>query len=319
MSAIIRCNEIDVEQLPEHSKTQLRVETISNSAGDFITIPVIVLKGAHSKPVMGITAAIHGNELNGISVIHQLIKEISLEKLQGTLICVPVVNIPGFILGRREFSNGEDLNRIMPGKFSGSSAEKYAFYIKKKLLSCFDYLIDLHTASAGRVNSLYVRADLSQQIPNTMAHLMHPEIILDNHDNEGTLRQTAMKMNIPAITVEVGNPQTFQRNLIDASTEGILDVLKSLNFLKGALRSFQEPSIICKKSFWLHTEKGGLLEVFPKLTEKVQRSQIIAVQTNLFGKVVKTYTAPEDGIVVGKSMNPVAEVGERILHLGLLN
>ena len=75
--------------------------------------------------------------------------------------------------------------------------------------------------------------------------------------------------------------------------------------------------MICSRSYWLYTNRGGLLTVLPNLVETVNKGDLVARQTDIFGEVIREYTAPEDGIVIGKNTNPIGETGARILHLGI--
>lgn len=318
MGTVIRCEDVNLDALPKNQISFLRVVTIANGVGDLISIPAIVIKGKYPGKTMGVTAAIHGNELNGVSVIHRIIKQIKPSALHGTIIGVPVLNIPGFLLGQREFNDGRDLNRVMPGRKRGKPAEQYAYQIREKLLKKFDYLIDLHTASFGRINTLYVRADLTSPLPRAMSLLMNPQIIVHNNTNDGTFRNAASALNIPAITVEVGNPHIFQERLIESSTNGVMQILSYLGLHDEVEITEDAKPVICCRSYWTHTRKGGLLEVAPKLADHVEKDQLIAVQSDLFGKTIHKYKSLDDGIVVGKSINPVAQAGDRILHLGIV-
>ena len=295
-----------------------RVAIVENGLAEPIWIPVIVARGIRPGPVVGFTAAMHGNELNGVRVIHKLLEELKDEvrDLSGTIVAVPVVNVPGFLNAHREYSDGIDLNRVMPGKSKGNTSEVYASRFIKRIVRHFDYLIDLHTASFGRVNSLYVRADMQDSICRKLALLQCPQIIVHNKGKDGTLRSAAAQLGIPSITVEVGNPQLFQRKLIRFSLVGIHNILSYLNMIPADPDEPQETPVICRKSQWIYTDVGGLLNIPVEITQRVERKQLIGRVHNVFGDLVKKFFAPEAGIVVGKSTNPVAQSGARVVHLG---
>ncbi len=282
-----------------------------------IYVPLLIAKGIKPGPVLGVTAAVHGNELNGIPVIQRLFKELDVQKLNGSVVGVPVVNAPGLILEQRAFNDGIDLNHIMPGKPDGNDSEVYAHRFFNRIVRHFNFLLDLHTASFGRINSYYVRADLDNPVAKKMAILQNAEIIAHKPPADGTLRGAADEANIPAITLEVGNPHTFQKGMIRSGLTGIHNVLVSLQMQEGEIEFGEQSTVICKESYWIYTQTGGLLRVLPDLTEKVNKGQLIAVQHNLFGDLVREYYAPEDGIVIGKSNNPINQTGGRILHLGI--
>lgn len=181
---------------------RIQIQLSDNSLGVPWKVPLIIIRGFEKGPKIGITAALHGNELNGISTIFKLMEEIDPKKLKGTLILVPISNVPGYLMNQREFSDNVDLNRIMPGKAEGSASDLYAYHFVTKIVRKFNYLLDLHTASHGRVNSLYIRADIESEETRILAYLQNPQIIVKKFDVEGTLRSWANENGIPAITIE---------------------------------------------------------------------------------------------------------------------
>lgn len=289
---------------------------VSNGIGQPILLPIIVAKGKKEGKVVGLTAAVHGNELNGISVIQRLFAEIDIEQLKGTIVGVPVVNVPALLNNDRLFIDGKDINRIMPGKPNGNVSEVYAFRVVDRIVKHFDYLLDLHTASFGRVNSYYIRADLSSKESLKLAQLQEPQIILNAPPRDGTLRGAAADIGIEAITVEVGDPNRFQKGMVKSSLAGIFNTLDYLKMYKNNPTSNEDEPIICNHSTWLYTEKGGVLTVYPQLTDTVQKGDLIAVIRNVFGELLEEYFAPFDGIIIGKSTHPIAQTGSRIIHLG---
>jgi predicted deacylase len=309
--------ELDIEQLAPGSIQRFWLKIVSDSFTEPISIPVLVAKGVTAGPCLGLTAALHGNELNGIPVIQQLFKEIDPQKLRGNIIGVPVVNIGSFFRKKRRFSDNVDLNHIMPGKAKGNSSQIYAYNFFEKVIRKIDYLVDLHTASFGRINSYYVRADMDNKTTEEMAMMQNPEIILHNPPMDGTLRGAAESIGIPSITLELGDPNIFQQNIIDQSLKGVYNVLVSLDMIDGSISHTTHNTIHCRSSKWMYTRGGGLLKVLPEVSAMVKKGDLIALQENIFGDVIETYYAPADGVVIGKSVSPVNSSGGRILHLGL--
>jgi len=310
--------ELDLNKIPNNCISRYWLELVEDGMGVPIKIPVIVAKGSDTGKVVGITAAVHGNELNGIPVIQRLFNEIDVKKLKGTVVGIPVLNTPSFLRKKRRFLDGVDLNHIMPGKEHGNVSDVYAWRVVNKVIKNFDYLLDLHTASVGRINSYYIRADMSDEVVRKMALLQNAQIIVHNPPSDGTLRGTADELEIPAITLEVGNPNLFQKGMIRDGLTGMHNVLGHFGIADSEVEEISEETIICKKSYWLYCDQGGLLAVHPKATEIVEKDQVIATLTNVFGDIIKTYKAPERGIVIGKSVSPVNQAGGRILHLGII-
>ena len=318
--------EINLDNQAPHQIKKYWLKLFDNGLSHPISIPVIIAKGDDSGPVLGLTAAIHGNELNGIKVIQEVLEQININELKGIIIAVPGLNQVSVTQDSRLFFDDEDLNRNFPGKEKGNRSQQYVWQINDKILSKIDYLIDMHTASFGRVNSLYVRADMDNEKMKQMALLQDADIILknkgvpsagDNISATRTMRAEAMLKGIPTITIEYGNPQVYQPEMTVRGVNGIKNVL---NWLK--MHDFETPesnqAVLCKKSYWIYLDQGGLLEVPVKLNQIVEKDEIIGQLRNPFGEIIKTYKSPERGIVIGKSSNPVNMSGGRIIHLGIL-
>ena len=313
-----RVEWLDVESLPPGEVTRLLVELVDDGLGRPIRVPVLVARGARPGPVFGLTAALHGNEINGIPVLQRLFAGLDPQRIRGTVVGVLVVNVPGFLLHQREFNDGRDLNHLMPGKRDGSVSEQYAHRLVDRVVRHFNFLVDLHTASTGRVNSLYVRADLKNPTTARMAGTLRPEIALHNPASDRTLRGTAMELGIPAVTLEIGNPQRFQKRYIKDSLAGLQGLMGEFGLLPKRKASRRPGLTVCSRSSWLYTRTGGLLEVFPEVRDRVEKGERVAQLRTVFGDVAEEYFAPVAGVVIGKSTDPVGPAGARILHLGVL-
>lgn len=310
--------EFNLEDTPLGTIRYYWLKVITDGFANPICMPLLVARGKEPGPVLGVTAAVHGNELNGISVVQRLFNEIDINELSGTIVACPVVNVPGFIRNKRRFNDGTDLNHIMPGKEDGNVGQVYAYRFVDRLVKHFDYLLDLHTASNGRINSYYIRADMGDPTVRKLAELQNADIIVHNPPSDGTLRGAVAELGIPAITLEVGNPNTFQKGLIRSGVTGIHNVLCYLSMVSDKIALPEAETIHCKSSFWLYTDTGGLLTVNVELRQLVEKGQLVATLRDVFGRKIKEYLAPVHGVVIGKSVSPVNQTGGRILHLGVL-
>ncbi|KAI8346764.1 hypothetical protein BD560DRAFT_411234 [Blakeslea trispora] len=291
-----------VEDFPSHAISTAWIKMVKQGLSEWLRLPVIVCRGTEEGPVVGITAAVHGNELNGVPCIHRVISEIDVNKLHGTVVAVPCVNVSGYLKFTREFADGRDLNRLFPGREDGFASQVYCYQLMNKVISQFNYLIDLHTASFGRVNSYYVRADMNDPISAIMARLQTPQIVLHNSGQDGTLRSAAAARGIRAITVEIGNPQLFQSQYVQWSYIGVMRILDHLDMYtleyQPTAENLAPPNtILCSKGFWIYTKTGGVLEVYPGVNTIIKKGDLIARIKNIFGNVVDEYHAPCSGIV----------------------
>jgi predicted deacylase len=313
----VEIDRLELESLERGKTHRLALGLLEDAASRSMRLPLLVARGSEDGPVVGVTAAVHGNELNGIPTIHRLMHRIDATVLRGTVVSAPILNLPGYLRHQRVFRDGEDLNRIMPGRPDGNESQIYASRLIDRLIRHFDYLIDLHTASFGRANALYVRANMHRTITARLARLIGAQILIHNEPGDGTLRGAAAAMGIPSITIEVGDPHIFDAVLIRTSRIGVRDVLEDLGMLDPDEEVSGSPAIECIRSYWLYTDTGGLLDVVPGIAEFVEQGQVIAHLSDPWGQVLRTYRAKERAIVVGRSTNPVAHAGARIAHLGI--
>ena len=323
-STIPIVDHLKVEELEAGKIHKFWLKVGQDELSNAIKIPVLVAKGTTSGQTLGLTAAIHGNELNGIAIIHALFDEFDINGLEGTVIAIPGLNTLAIANNQRVFIDGVDLNRVFPGKVNGNRSEQMAYQIGKKVIPFFDYHVDLHTASFGRINSLYGRGDMQNDTLANMLRVLEPDIIVSNKGKASfgsasglTMRAFAIHKGVHSITMEYGNPQVYQKEMVDIGVLGLQNLMVHLGLLKGEVNL---PTIenICSKSYWVYTDKGGYLEVLVDLNQKLQKGEVIAILRNPFGEVIETYKAPEAGIVVGKSTNPGTVSGGRIIHLGIL-
>ena len=309
--------KLDLAKLPLGTRHRLHLQLFRDPAGQPLRVPVLVVRGAEPGPVLGVTAAIHGNELNGIPAVHRFVHGLDPKRLRGTVVAISVVNIPGFLLRRRGFSDARDLNRLFPGKDGGTDSQLWIGRLREQFLTQVDFLVDLHTAGPGRTNPVYARIDLDEPTSVELGVAAKPDLVLHKPANPKTLRGAARELGVPCVTLELGAPQVLQPEIVERATNGLRRIARYLEMLPRPLNVRSRPTL-CSESSWLYTEHGGLLEVFPELLERVREGQSIARIVNLFGEVVGEYQAPHKGIVIGKTLDPVAPIGTRIVHLGKL-
>lgn len=318
---------IDVETYNDGEISKVWLKMIDDGLSAPVSVPVLLAKGVNKGPVLGITAAIHGNELNGIPIIQDFFDRLDLTQMTGTIIAIPGLNPISINQDKRRYVDDEDINRHFPGKKSGNRSQQYAYQITQKILPLFDYHIDLHTASFGRTNSLYVRADMSDSILAKLALIQDTDIVLesagapstgDASSSSRTMRAQATLMGIPSLTIEYGNPQVYQEDMINRGVESMINTARHLKMIEGDSSHKINTAVVCERSFWIYVDQGGLLTIPVDLNQIVAKGDLIGVLKNPFGDILKEYFAPERGIVIGKSSNPVNMNGGRIIHLGII-
>ena len=310
--------EIANTKIKRGERKQLRLQVSTSFVSNPTYIPITVLRGKKNGPVVLITAAIHGDELNGIEIVRQLIYNFDMSLLSGTLVCVPVVNIYGFQNTTRYLPEGKDLNRFFPGYITEWSQGRYAHIIYTELVEKSDFIIDLHTASVGRSNLPHVRADMSNPEVARIARAFGTTLILDNAGYKGTLRQSATEAGIPTITFEAGETRKFEKKIAANGLIGVLNVLKKLEMLPGK-RHIAPIQFEVKDSTWVRVDRGGILSINTRSGRLVKKNAEIATNTNPFGIEVESVRAPFDGIIIGIATTPTVAPGQGICHISKVN
>lgn len=286
-----------------------------------IQVPITVMRGRHDGPTAYIVAAVHGDEINGADIVRRLIFDVDHEKLCGTLIAIPVVNIPGFLAQSRYLPYHRDLNRFFPGKPKGNNAERFAWKIFHEVVKKCDFGIDLHTAAAGRLNLPHVRGDLSHPRVRAIARGFQSMIMIDQKGGRGTLRREATESGVPTIVFEAGETTKFSPKISIEGLRGVLSVLEAMDMWKGGQHPKSRKSsfqVIIKKSDWIRSDKGGILDLKIRPGDLVYQGDPIAIILNPFGRTVVELKSPWTGIVIGVTTAPLSIPGTGIAHIAKL-
>ncbi len=196
-----------------------------------LSMPVKVIRGRRAGPVLFISAAIHGDELNGVEIIRRLLKRPSIKSLRGTVIAVPIVNVHGFLDQSRYLPDRRDLNRSFPGSPKGSIAARLANTFLKEVVLKSDFGIDLHTGAIDRSNLPQIRANLDDPAVTELAQAFGAPVIVNANMREGSLRACAAGHGIPVMIYEAGEALRFDEVCIRAGIRGILQVMRKLDML----------------------------------------------------------------------------------------
>ncbi|MCR9388160.1 succinylglutamate desuccinylase/aspartoacylase family protein [Vibrio metoecus] len=302
------------ETISPSSRRVIELEAAKLYTDSPLSIPIEVLHGASPGPVLMINAAIHGDELNGVEIIRQLLNTLDEKKLKGTLIAVPIVNVFGFIHKSRYLPDRRDLNRCFPGSEKGSLASRMAHTFFSQVAERCDYILDLHTGAIHRTNLPQIRADLSNSETLRIAQAFATPVIIDSPLRDGSLRSEAEKQQIPVLTYEAGEALRFDPIAINAGIIGIKRVMQAIGMLR-ASRKKTPASIIAKSTSWLRAEADGILRTLVSLGDKVEKGQILAYINSPLGKLEVEIRANKGGIVIGQQTLPLVNEGDAVFHL----
>ncbi|MEX1179180.1 MAG: succinylglutamate desuccinylase/aspartoacylase family protein [Nitriliruptor sp.] len=285
--------------------------------GDRTTLPMAVLNGVRDGPRVFVTAAVHGDELNGIATCRRLLDHLDPAVLAGLVIVVPIVNVLGAQLNSRYLPDRRDLNRSFPGSFSGSMASRIARLVTDEVVDGSDLGIDLHTAANHRTNHPQVRCDTSDELALDVAVAFGAPFVLDARQRPGSLRAAAGDRGVPVLTFEGGGPSRFDDDAVDVAERGVLRVLHRLGMVAGAPDPAHPRPMVLHESRWLRADRGGILGLYVSPGELVEAGQPLWETVSPLGEERAVHEADADGYVIGSTTLPLVQPGQAILHIAL--
>jgi len=305
-----------LDDLEPGTLTRLTWNASESLYGASIPTPVLVAEGTEPGRTLCVTAAVHGDEINGIETVRQLMYSINPERLTGRVIGVPIVNIQAFERHSRYLPDRRDLNRFFPGNPTGSSASRIANSFFENVIRRCDALVDLHTGSFHRTNLPQLRADLDHPDVVEITKGFGSTVILHNTGSEGTLRVAAVAAGIPAVTLEAGEPLRIDEKAVKHSTKSLLTLMDELGMYKN--RSFWgNPEPTYYSSRWVRANTGGMLLGEAKLGRRVNAGDLLGYVVDPITNTRQALLAPEDGRIIGMALNQFVIPGSAAYHIGI--
>lgn len=303
-------------EVPPNTATRLTWIPDEVPSGFTEETPVLVINGAKPGKTLCLTAAVHGDELNGIEMIRRVMFGIDAEKLTGAIIGVPVANIMGFRRNTRYLPDRRDWNRYFPGNTRGSSASRMAYSFFTQVIMKCDALVDLHTGSFHRTNLPQLRADLSNEEVAKFAQNFGSIAVLNSRGNSSSLRVAAVKAGIPAVTIEAGEPMAMQNEVVEAGTLALNSLLAKMG-MYGKQRSWHRVSPVYYKSAWVRANQSGILFSRATLGKRVSQGEVLGTVTDPITNQRSEIISPYQGRILGMALDQVVMPGFATYHIGI--
>jgi len=307
--------EIGGSTVKAGSRAHVEIPVSRLITGAEMSIPVVAVHGKTDGPSIWISAAIHGDEINGVEIVNQVLSELNPKTMAGTLIAAPVVNLYGFITGDRYLPDRRDLNRSFPGSRKGSLAGRIAHLFMTEIVERCELGIDLHTASDHRTNLPQIRSDLEIPRIRELAQVFGAPVMLHSPSKtSGTLRRAATRAGAPVLLYEAGEPWRFNE---DAITTGVTGVRRVLDHLGMASYDGEPagPVVECRSSRWVRASKSGIAHLNVEVGDTVEEKQPMGTIDDAFGKRRSTIRARRSGIVIGRVLYPMVNQGDALVHI----
>ncbi len=284
-----------------------------------LEVPVIIEKAKAPGPTLLLTAGIHGNEVNGIEIIRRMVAEGLNKPTKGTIICIPVVNVFGFLNQDRQFPDGRDLNRMFPGTKSGSLASRFAYFVMNEIIPFIDYCIDFHTGGASRFNYSQIRVDSTNQECLKLAYVFGAKFIIDADPRDKSFRESLSKKGKIALLFEGGKSLHLDKNVTKSGIQGTLNIINYLGMRDYSAEIAQNgpPSerVYVKKSHWIRANSSGMYRRVIRIGEKVVKGQKIGSISDPYGDYEKNIVATNDGYIICSNHSPIVNQGDALIHI----
>ncbi len=282
-----------------------------------VEVPVIIERAKKPGPTVLITAGIHGDEVNGVEIVRQIIAKGINKPKKGTIICIPVINIFGFIHMDREFPDGRDLNRVFPGSKTGSLASRVAYKLITEVVPYVDMILDYHTGGADRFNSPQIRIAKNEIVLDELASVFGAPFVLHSKNLSKSFRNTCYKLGIPILLYEGGKSFHIDSVVTNTGVNGAKRVLSHLGMLKSNFKVSKpkKKSIFVEESKWIRAKHSGMFKAIVTINSKVRKGDVIGNITDPYGKFNHFVKAENSGYIFNVNHSPLVYQGDALFHV----
>jgi predicted deacylase len=303
-------------EIPKGKRTILDLEVARLHTRTTVKIPVIIERSKNPGPVVLLLAGIHGDEINGVGIIREIISQKINRPISGTIICIPIFNIFGYLIQTREFPDGRDLNRMFPGSVNGSLASQFAHQFTKEIAPHVDYVIDFHTGGGERDNIAQIRCSKEDKRGLELAKIFNPPIIVFSNIISKSLRDTLHKMGKTILLFEGGKSKELDASIINEGVNGTKNILIHLGLIEGEITVKKTP-IFVEKAKWLRASYSGMFKIMAKNGTFVKKKEVLGIIQDPFGEFKKKVYAPFDGHIFCINKTPIVNKGDALFHVSI--
>ncbi|GAB0055992.1 hypothetical protein SIID45300_00291 [Candidatus Magnetaquicoccaceae bacterium FCR-1] len=307
-----------------------------------VDLTVHVFHGRRHGPCLFVSAALHGDELNGIEICRRLMRQRVLRGLRGTLLVIPVVNVLGFLHHNRYFPDHRDLNRSFPGLANGSLAARTADLFMRQIVARSTHGIDLHAGTRQRYNLPQTRGKAGNEAVEAMARAFHAPVHLQADLLDGSLRAAADQAGVPVLLYEGGEALRLDEVAIQAGLKGILGVMRHLEMLEGSktptvgsgvpdqgntplpptrgapFRETHGRWWVARSSRWVRAPESGLMLPEKRVGAHVRKGELLGHVANPLGSEMVEVRADREGVIIGHTNHPLVHQGDALFHVAFV-
>lgn len=300
--------------IPEGKRTVIDLKIAKLHTRTTVNVPVIIERSNNPGPVVLLLAGIHGDETNGVGIVREIINLKLNKPKTGTIICIPVFNIFGYLIQTREFPDGRDLNRMFPGTVNGSLASQFAYQFTKEIAPFVDFVIDFHAGGGERDNISQIRCSKNDEKALELAKVFNPPMIVFSENISKSLRDTLHKMGKTVLLFEGGKSNDLNPTIINEGVNGTKNVLIRLGLIEGEI-TVRETPVFVHKAKWLRSSDSGMFKIMAKNGAFVKRKEVLGIIQDPFGEFKKKIYAPFNCHIFCINKTPIVNKGDALFHL----
>lgn len=307
---------LDTKIYPGESK-EIDFDVANLHTSSPVNVPIIIERAKKPGPIVLFTAGIHGDEVNGVEIVRQLIASGINKPKIGTIICIPVINIFGFINLKREFPDGRDLNRVFPGTIDGSLASRVAHKLVYDIIPCVDCIIDFHTGGSGRFNAPQIRISKENRHLNELAKVFAAPFVLYSKNLNKSFRNTCYKLGKAMLLFEGGKSFHIDESITEQGINGSKRVLKHLGMLHSDHRTSKpkKDTVFINESRWQRASHSGMFRATIPISSHVKKGDVLGYITDPYGKLNQAVKAPNSGYIINVNEAPIVYQGDALFHI----
>jgi uncharacterized protein len=281
--------------------------------GTPVALPVVVARGATDGPTLYVQAGQHGDEQTGIETCRTFVAGLDANAIAGTVVAVPVVNVPSHITRTRGFLHEErwliDLNRVWPGNAQGLLTERIAHVIFSEFVLHADLVIDMHSALEGCDIAMFASVDPDDDERGTRATrervarsmgtpyvFYHPRRKLTTSDMTRAVALQADAAGKSVVSLEGGQSRLVSWTLVPRGVRALHNAMRTLGMEKGEPVADGEPRPFSDLRL-VHAQRGGGLRLRVDLGDDVEEGDALGEIVDVFGERVEELRSPASGFV----------------------
>ncbi|NOT38056.1 MAG: succinylglutamate desuccinylase/aspartoacylase family protein [Saprospiraceae bacterium] len=293
----------------------VRINAGTLPSGNRISIFAYVFRSKNPGPTVLFMGGMHGDEINGTEIVRRSIQNKYFSNLTcGTVICIPLLNIYGFINFSRDVPDGKDVNRSFPGTNVGSLASRVARIVTKKILPLIDFGIDFHTGGNNLWNYPHIRYSSKSEEAEELARKCQFPIIVSKPALSKSFRRVARDNKKVILVFEGGEALRLENYIVDKGIQLIKNILIAHGMLDGSL--IQQPSIAnYTKLIWERSPDAGIVTYLRKSGHFVKKGELLAIISDPFAQRETRMHASKDAFMLSHNNAPVVNVGDGMFHL----